>query len=213
MSMIVDWLSSHSLLLLLSAGTLFSFLWIMQFRERLAMRWYAALPIGNRSHACRRSLRQGVRFHGNGLQSGQPWQHEPVRRSVLYATHLSRRSKVDKAQSGGCVRCFYRVHDHHGHVRPCKLYPDRLLRRLAFAGSGNLTLADTGGRAPVLHHSASHVGQTNLEKQNQRNGLPNLHDRLWNLSIHYRVVPLGEQPTWIHPHGAYLGAGFSAAGI
>lgn len=45
MSMIVDWLSSHSLLLLLSAGTLFSFLWIMQFRERLAMRWYAALPI------------------------------------------------------------------------------------------------------------------------------------------------------------------------
>ena len=45
MSSISDWLSSHSLLLLLSAGTLFSFLWLMQFRGRLNMKWYAALPI------------------------------------------------------------------------------------------------------------------------------------------------------------------------
>lgn len=45
MSLISDWLSSHSLLLLLSAGTLFSFLWLMQFRGRLNMKWYAALPI------------------------------------------------------------------------------------------------------------------------------------------------------------------------
>ena len=45
MSLIADWLSSHSLLLLLSAGTLFSFLWLMQFRRRLNMKWYAALPI------------------------------------------------------------------------------------------------------------------------------------------------------------------------
>ncbi len=45
MSLIADWLSSHSLLLLLSAGTLFSFLWLMQFRGRLNMKWYAALPI------------------------------------------------------------------------------------------------------------------------------------------------------------------------
>lgn len=45
MSSISDWLSGHSLLLLLSAGTLFSFLWLMQFRGRLNMKWYAALPI------------------------------------------------------------------------------------------------------------------------------------------------------------------------
>ena len=45
MSLISDWLSTHSLLLLLSAGTLFSFLWLMQFRGRLNMKWYAALPI------------------------------------------------------------------------------------------------------------------------------------------------------------------------
>ena len=45
MSSISDWMSGHSLLLLLSAGTLFSFLWLMQFRERLNMKWYAALPI------------------------------------------------------------------------------------------------------------------------------------------------------------------------
>ena len=45
MSSISDWMSGHSLLLLLSAGTLFSFLWLMQFRGRLNMKWYAALPI------------------------------------------------------------------------------------------------------------------------------------------------------------------------
>lgn len=45
MSAISDWMSGHSLLLLLSAGTLFSFLWLMQFRGRLNMKWYAALPI------------------------------------------------------------------------------------------------------------------------------------------------------------------------
>lgn len=45
MSSISDWLSGHSLLLLLSAGTLFSFLWLMKFRGRLNMKWYAALPI------------------------------------------------------------------------------------------------------------------------------------------------------------------------
>lgn len=45
MSSISDWMSGHSLLLLLSAGTLFSFLWLMQFRGRLNMKWYASLPI------------------------------------------------------------------------------------------------------------------------------------------------------------------------
>lgn len=213
MSMIVDWLSSHSLLLLLSAGTLFSFLWIMQFRERLAMRWYAALPIAIVHTLVGVVCVKAFAFMETGFNPDSLGNMSLFGGVFFMPLIYLAGAKLTKAQSGGCVRCFYRVHDHHGHVRPCKLYPDRLLRRLAFAGSGNLTLADTGGRAPVLHHSASHVGQTNLEKQNQRNGLPNLHDRLWNLSIHYRVVPLGEQPTWIHPHGAYLGAGFSAAGI
>lgn len=45
MNIIAEWLSSHTLLLLLSAGTFFSFIWLMQFRDRLNMKWYAALML------------------------------------------------------------------------------------------------------------------------------------------------------------------------
>lgn len=45
MTMIIDWFSSHSLLLLLSVATLFSFLWLLKLRDRLTMKWYFALLI------------------------------------------------------------------------------------------------------------------------------------------------------------------------
>lgn len=45
MRMFINQLSGHTLPLLLAAGTLFSFLWLMQFRIRLIMKWYAALLI------------------------------------------------------------------------------------------------------------------------------------------------------------------------
>lgn len=41
----MDWIADHALLLLLSVGTAFSFAWIIQFRDRLHISWYAALVI------------------------------------------------------------------------------------------------------------------------------------------------------------------------
>lgn len=39
---ISEWLANNALFLLLAAGTLFSFLWLFRFREKLRMTWWAA---------------------------------------------------------------------------------------------------------------------------------------------------------------------------
>lgn len=38
-------ISEHSLLLLLSAGTLFTLFWLLRYKDRLRMRWWAAIPL------------------------------------------------------------------------------------------------------------------------------------------------------------------------
>lgn len=38
-----NWMQEHFLLLMLAAAAVFTFVWLLQFRERLRMTWYAAL--------------------------------------------------------------------------------------------------------------------------------------------------------------------------
>lgn len=41
----IRWTADHALLLLLTAGTVFTFLWLCRLRDRLRIKWYAALPV------------------------------------------------------------------------------------------------------------------------------------------------------------------------
>lgn len=43
MRQIIDCFKNHSLVFLLTAGTLFSFYWIVQFRQKIRIKWYMAL--------------------------------------------------------------------------------------------------------------------------------------------------------------------------
>lgn len=43
--MLINWITNNRLLLLLMAGSLFSFIWLCLLKDRLQMKWYAALLI------------------------------------------------------------------------------------------------------------------------------------------------------------------------